>query len=212
MSTAARERGSLQAFASSRPAARRTRPSTRRRGHPLGRPLDARAPGGARRRSPRDNRSLVMMTTRFAGDPTAGAWRTMLRGAPLVGIDLGAAHAEESLRLAGVASSINRRWSKVASARRGQPAVPAAAAARTSARVRRRACRDRSRRSFTTRMDRLRRRRQVRRSQAASVLGQRFSVDALRHLVERPGLRLPAAGRWIPGPTRRKANSCSAMR
>ena len=49
---------------------------------------------------------LLVMTTRFAGDPTAGAWRTVLHGAPLVGIDLAPLSAEESLQLALQASSM----------------------------------------------------------------------------------------------------------
>ena len=46
------------------------------------------------------------MTTRFAGDPTTGAWRTALHGAPLVGIDLAPLNAEEARLLATRASSM----------------------------------------------------------------------------------------------------------
>ena len=49
---------------------------------------------------------LLVMTTRFAGDPTAGAWRTVLHGAPLIGIDLAPLNAEEARRLATQASSM----------------------------------------------------------------------------------------------------------
>jgi class 3 adenylate cyclase/tetratricopeptide (TPR) repeat protein len=74
---------------------------------------------------------LLVMTTRFAGDPTAGAWRTTLHGAPLIGIDLGALSTEDSLRLAAQASAVTGdSCRELCQARGGQSVVPAPAAAR----------------------------------------------------------------------------------
>ena len=128
---------------------------------------------------------LLVMTTRFAGDPTAGSWRTMLRGAPLVGVDLGPLSAEESLRLALRASSMQPALVESCVERAegnplfllqlllnigddAQTSLPGSIQALVH-----------------SRMDRLPGGAKFA-LQAASVLGQRFSLDALRHLVDDP--------------------------
>ncbi len=50
---------------------------------------------------------LLMMSTRFAGDPTVGDWRTALHGLPVTSIDLGPLSADDALRLAAGAASIS---------------------------------------------------------------------------------------------------------
>ncbi|HEV7576857.1 MAG TPA: adenylate/guanylate cyclase domain-containing protein [Caldimonas sp.] len=129
---------------------------------------------------------LVVMTTRFAGDPTAGAWRTVLHGAPLTGIDLGPLSAAESLRLAVQASSMAAGLIESCAARaEGNPlfllqlllnvgetpqtALPGSIQALVH-----------------TRMDRLAGVDKLA-LQAAAVLGQRFDAEALRHLIDDPG-------------------------
>ncbi len=50
---------------------------------------------------------LVLLTTRFAGDPSIGEWRTALHGLPVTSIDLQPLGAEDALRLAAGAASIS---------------------------------------------------------------------------------------------------------
>ncbi|HEX4234135.1 MAG TPA: adenylate/guanylate cyclase domain-containing protein [Caldimonas sp.] len=128
---------------------------------------------------------LLVMTTRFAGDPTAGAWRTQLHGAPLLGIDLAPLDREDALHLAELASSIAPKLVESCVERaEGNPlfllqllldlgeATQASLPGSIQALVH-------------TRMDRLAGHDKAA-LQAAAVLGQRFAVDALRHLVEAP--------------------------
>lgn len=50
---------------------------------------------------------ILMMTTRFAGDPSIGQWRSTLHGLPVSSIDLGPLASEDALRLAAGAASIS---------------------------------------------------------------------------------------------------------
>ena len=50
---------------------------------------------------------LLMLTTRFAGDPSVGEWRTALHGLPVTSIDLGPLRVEDALRLAAGAASMS---------------------------------------------------------------------------------------------------------
>jgi class 3 adenylate cyclase/tetratricopeptide (TPR) repeat protein len=128
---------------------------------------------------------LLVMTTRFAGDPTTGPWRTVLHGAPLLGIDLGPLSAEESLRLAAQASVMPKALIEGCATRAegnplfllqlllnagetAQSALPGSIQALVH-----------------TRMDRLVAADKLA-LQAASILGQRFDAPALCHLVEDP--------------------------
>ncbi|MGZ5131485.1 MAG: adenylate/guanylate cyclase domain-containing protein [Caldimonas sp.] len=129
---------------------------------------------------------LLVMTTRFAGDPTAGAWRTVLHGAPLIGIDLGPLNAEEASRLAThassmpaavVASCVERAEGNplfllqllLNAGEAAQSSLPGSIQALVHARMDRLAGDDKTA------------------LQAAAVLGQRFAADALRHLLDKPG-------------------------
>ncbi|MGZ5725258.1 MAG: adenylate/guanylate cyclase domain-containing protein, partial [Caldimonas sp.] len=128
---------------------------------------------------------LLVMTTRFAGDPTAGAWRTVLHGAPLIGIDLGPLNAEEASRLAThassmpaavVASCVERAEGNplfllqllLNAGEAAQSSLPGSIQALVHARMDRLAGDDKTA------------------LQAAAVLGQRFAADALRHLLDKP--------------------------
>jgi len=129
---------------------------------------------------------VMIMTTRFAGDPTAGAWRTALHGAPLLGIDLAPLDDDDALRLAGLASSLPPDIVASCVARaEGNPLfllqllldVGEAAQASLPGSIQA---------LVHTRMDRLEAADKAA-LQAAAVLGQRFALDALRHLIEQPG-------------------------
>ena len=50
---------------------------------------------------------MVVLTTRFAGDPSMGEWRTALHGLPLASVDLGPLASEDAMRLAAGAASIS---------------------------------------------------------------------------------------------------------
>jgi class 3 adenylate cyclase/tetratricopeptide (TPR) repeat protein len=128
---------------------------------------------------------LLVMTTRFAGDPSAGAWRTTLHGAPLIGIDLGPLNGDESLQLAAQASTMTPALlASCVERAEGNPLfllqllLNAGQTAQSSLPGSIQAL-------VHTRMDRLAPRDKLA-LQAAAVFGQRFTVEALRHLIEEP--------------------------
>ena len=96
-----------------------------------------------------------------------------------------------------------RRWSRAAWSAPKAIRCSCCSCCSTPAKPRRRACRARSRRSSTRGWTGFAGATSSR-SRRPSVLGQRFTLEALRHLRRRPGLRLPAAGRAIPRPRRRQ--------
>jgi class 3 adenylate cyclase/tetratricopeptide (TPR) repeat protein len=128
---------------------------------------------------------LLILTTRFAGDPTTGAWRTSLHGAPMVAIDLGPLDEADALRLASTASTMPQEVIRSCVARAegnalfllqllvnagevAQAQLPGSIQALVQARMDRLAPADKAA------------------VQAAAVLGQRYAPDALRHLLEQP--------------------------
>ena len=128
---------------------------------------------------------LLVMTTRFAGDPTAGAWRTALHGAPLIGIDLGVLTTTDATQLAAilsrmppevVATCVERAEGNplflsqllLNAGENAQANLPGSIQALVHAR-----------------MDRLPLAQKAA-LQAAAVLGQRYSLDALRHVTADP--------------------------
>lgn len=54
-----------------------------------------------------DEPLLVLLSTRYAGDPTVGDWRTALHGLPMTSIDLQPLADEDALRLAAGAASMS---------------------------------------------------------------------------------------------------------
>ncbi len=129
---------------------------------------------------------LLVMTTRFSGDPSAGAWRSALHGAPLLAFDLGALSAEDSMQLAVAASKMPPELVGPCVERaEGNPLfllqlllnageavgsnLPGSIQALVHARMDRLAPADKAA------------------LQAAAVLGQRYSLAALRHLIDNPG-------------------------
>ena len=131
----------------------------------------------------------LVITTRVEGDPLDNAWRAETGGAPLMTIDLAPLREVEALELAGGLIEVNEQVVRDCIARaEGNPlfleqllrnaeesteeAVPASIQSLVLAR-----------------MDRLSGPGKAA-LQAASVIGQRFALDALRHLIENPGYDL----------------------
>ena len=128
---------------------------------------------------------MLLLTTRFAGDPSMGEWRTALHGLPMASIDLGPLAAEDAMRLAAGAASISEALLKSCVERaEGNPLfleqlllnagddsvgkLPGSVQALIQARMDRLLPSDKNA------------------LQAASVWGPRVSLAALRHLVGDP--------------------------
>lgn len=133
----------------------------------------------------RDCPAILVITTRIEGDPLDNAWRAETGGAPLMTIDLAPLREAEALELAGGLIEINEQVVRDCIARaEGNPlfleqllrnaeesteeAVPASIQSLVLARMDRLSGPDKAA------------------LQAASVIGQRFELDALCHLIENP--------------------------
>jgi tetratricopeptide (TPR) repeat protein len=129
---------------------------------------------------------ILIMTTRLEGDPLDGAWRSGLGGGSLLTIDLGPLRPQEAASLAEAYFEANSEWARRCVERAaGNPlfleqllrhaegsseaGVPGSVQSLVQARMDRLEPADKQA------------------LQAASILGQQFSLDALRHLVESPG-------------------------
>ena len=128
---------------------------------------------------------LLVVSTRLDGDPSVGPWRSALHGVPTTSIDLVPLSAEEAEHLAesfsGMASGLMRECVQRAAGNplfleqlllnaeeAGLENLPGTIQSLVHARLDRLDAADKQA------------------VQAAAVLGQRFSLDALRHLVEVP--------------------------
>jgi len=128
---------------------------------------------------------LLVASTRFENDPTAGLWRSALHSVPTTGINLVPFSAEEAERLAnsfaGMADALVRECVERAAGNplfleqlllnaneAGQASLPGSIQSLVHARLDRLDPADKQA------------------VQAAAVLGQRFSLEALRHLIEDP--------------------------
>jgi len=128
---------------------------------------------------------LLVVSTRFENDPTAGHWRSALHGVPTTGINLVPLSGDEAERLArsfaGMADTLMRECVQRAAGNplfleqlllnadeAGQASLPGSIQSLVHARLDRLDPADKQA------------------VQAAAVLGQRFSLDALRHLIEDP--------------------------
>lgn len=128
---------------------------------------------------------LVMLTTRFAGDPSVGEWRSALHGLPVTSIDLGPLSSDDALRLAAGAASVSDALLRSCVARaEGNPLFleqlllnagdESASALPGSIQA-----------LIQSRMDRLEPL-DKRALQAAAVWGQRAPQEAVRHLLAEP--------------------------
>lgn len=128
---------------------------------------------------------LLVATTRFENDPTAGPWRSVLHGVPTTSIDLVPLSGDEAERLArsftGMADALVQECVQRAAGNplyleqllinadeAGQASLPGTIQSLVHARLDRLDPADKQA------------------LQAAAVLGQRFALDALRHLIEDP--------------------------
>ena len=126
---------------------------------------------------------LLIASTRFENDPTAGPWRSALHGVPTTGINLvpltGAEAEHLAKSFAGMADALVRECVQRAAGNplfleqlllnadeAGQASLPGSIQSLVHARLDRLVAVDKQA------------------VQAAAVLGQRFSLDALRHLIE----------------------------
>jgi class 3 adenylate cyclase/tetratricopeptide (TPR) repeat protein len=132
-----------------------------------------------------DGPGLLVMTSRIEGDPLDAAWRASCRGTPLATIDLGPLRREEALGLAGSFMDSTQRVALACIERAGgnplfleqllrnaeegtADAIPPSIQSLVLARLDRLTPSDRH--AF----------------QAASVIGQRFDLTLLRHLIDAP--------------------------
>lgn len=132
-----------------------------------------------------DNALLFTLTTRFDGDPTAGPWRGALRGVPTSGVDLGPLASEEAATLAiGVSQMPEAVVRTLVERAEGNPLfleqlllnAEGAALDKLPGTIQA---------LVLSRMDRLPAKDKYA-LQAAAVLGQRFTLEALRHVVDSP--------------------------
>lgn len=132
-----------------------------------------------------DHPAVLVMTTRVEGDPFDSIWRSLTRGSPLVTLDLSPLRQDEALKLAsGLTDAKQRVVQRCIERAEGNPlfleqlvrnaeetedeSIPASVQSLVLARMDRLPARDKGA------------------LQAASVLGQRFTLDTLRHLIGDP--------------------------
>jgi tetratricopeptide (TPR) repeat protein len=130
--------------------------------------------------------AVLVMTSRIEGDPIDEAWRGAARGSPLLTLDLGPLRREEAIALAGSSiKALPRLVSACIERAEGNPlfleqllrvaeetaaaTLPGSIQSLVLARI--------------DQLDPL----DKKALQAASILGQRFSLAALRHLLSNPG-------------------------
>jgi class 3 adenylate cyclase/tetratricopeptide (TPR) repeat protein len=127
--------------------------------------------------------AILLMTTRIVGDPIDRAWRNALRSCPFITIDLEPLHREEAIEIArqhaALADPVAMRCIERAEGnplfleqllRSAEEATPETLPGSVQSLV-------------LARIDRLEAR-DKRAAQAASIIGQRFTLAALRHLID----------------------------
>jgi tetratricopeptide (TPR) repeat protein len=129
---------------------------------------------------------LLVLSTRFDGDPTAGQWRGVLRGVPVSAIDLGPLAPEDAQALvAGLSQMPEAVVRSCVERAEGNPLfleqliLNAGEAALDKLPGTIQAL-------VLSRLDRLEPVHKLA-LQAAAILGQRFALEALRHVLEDPG-------------------------
>lgn len=129
---------------------------------------------------------VLAMSTRFDGDPTAGPWRGALRGVPTSAIDLGPLAADDAATLvAGLSQMPEAVVRNCVERAEGNPLfleqlilnAEGAAVEKLPGTIQA---------LVLSRLDRLEPAHKLA-LQAAAILGQRFAIEPLRHLLEDPG-------------------------
>lgn len=128
---------------------------------------------------------LLVMTSRVEGDPVDAAWRASCRGTPLATIDLGPLHRNEALRLAGGFMDATQRVAAACIERAGGNPLFLEQLLRNVEEGTADAIPPSIQSLVLARMDRLTPS-DHRAFQTAAVIGQRFSLTLLRHLIDDP--------------------------
>lgn len=132
-----------------------------------------------------DGSGLLMMTSRIEGDPVDAAWRASCRGTPFATIDLGPLRREEALNLAGSFMDATQRVAAACIERAGGNPLFLEQLLRNAEEGTADVVPPSIQSLVLARMDRLNASDRYA-FQAAAVIGQRFSLALLRHLIGDP--------------------------
>lgn len=129
--------------------------------------------------------ALILMTTRFEGDPCDAGWRAATGGASLIAIDLGPLRTDEALAFARQSFGASERFTRSCVERSGGNPLFLEQLLRAAEEVPQSQLPGSIQSIVLARMDNLDPA-DRKAMQAASALGQRFSIEPLRHLIEDP--------------------------
>ena len=129
---------------------------------------------------------LLVMTSRIEGDPIDASWRAAAGGGPLTTVDLGPLRADEALRFASDYFDATERFARSCVKRAGGNPLFLEQLLRGAEEIAESEIPGSIQSIVLARMDNLEPDDRLA-LQAASVLGQRFSPDELRHLIDKPG-------------------------
>ena len=154
--------------------------------------------------------AVLIMTSRVEGDPLDQTWRAALGGSPLLTIDLGPLRPKEAEALAAAYHDAQPRVRPpLPGAGGGQSPCSSTSSCAMPGCVTEGGVPDSVQSLVQARMDQL----DPADKQAllaAAVFGQRFSLDGLRDLIDRPDYRCTAADRADAGASAGRRPSCSA--
>lgn len=127
--------------------------------------------------------AVIVMTSRIEGDPIDASWRAGTAGAPLMTVDLGPLRPDEAIAFANDYFEATEQFARNCVERSGGNPLFLEQLLRAAKESSESEIPDSIQSIVLTRMDilKLADRRAL---QAASVLGQRFSLDALRHMID----------------------------
>ncbi|MCZ6556583.1 MAG: AAA family ATPase, partial [SAR324 cluster bacterium] len=128
---------------------------------------------------------VLIITSRIEGDPLDAAWRASTGGAPLLTMDLAPLRESEALEMAGEFMDATSRFATNCIARAEGNPLFLEQLLRNAEQAEEDAVPGSVQSLVLARMDRLEAH-DKRALQAASILGQRFGLDVLRHLIESP--------------------------
>ncbi len=131
----------------------------------------------------------LVITSRIEGDPIDAAWRAAARGVPIVTLDLNPLRPEDAQLLAARFAEAGQPFLDACIARAEGNALFLLHLLRDAQAIMSAAIPDSIQSLVLARMDRLPPG-DKRALQAAAVIGQRFALEALRHLVGEPGYRI----------------------
>ena len=129
-----------------------------------------------------DSPVVMLMTSRIEGDPLDQAWRGSIRGSPLTTMDLGPLRKEDAIKMAGVFVDATNQFAESCIERAEGNPLFLEQLLRNAEENHEEEMPASIQRLVLARMDRLSAE-DKRALQAASVIGQRFSLDTLCHLL-----------------------------